>query len=246
VFSRTEIDSSEPGSLTGETDCVHIEDDGSGSPRATTAACDGDAADDDPDVHMDILFTVALLTPQAHYEVVLDRHNPLGRPPVVRLPEEGAGKGRYLSALDRRRLRWGLQQVRRVLRTAPLSSVVVEEVSPAHEAEWTEEELEGWIDRNHYPNNHWVGTARMGRSSAPAAAGGGAGEEDASGPTGDIAGSVVDEQLVVRGTTNLYVADASAIPVIPNGNVHSTVTVVASMAAECILRKFRFLSALLA
>lgn len=45
-------------------------------------------------------------------------------------------------------------------------------------------------------------------------------------------GGVLDERLNVLGIDNLKVADASAIPLIPNGNVHSTVVMVANRAAE--------------
>ncbi len=54
--------------------------------------------------------------------------------------------------------------------------------------------------------------------------------------------SVLNEELLVRGTTNLYVADASAIPIIPNGNVHSTVTIVASMAYDFLRKKLQIYS----
>ena len=46
---------------------------------------------------------------------------------------------------------------------------------------------------------------------------------------------MVDEDLKVHGVSGLRIADASVIPIVPNGNVHSTVTVVAAMAAEKIL-----------
>ena len=45
---------------------------------------------------------------------------------------------------------------------------------------------------------------------------------------------VVDEALRVQGVNQLRVADASVIPFIPNGNVHSTVTMVAARAADLI------------
>ena len=40
-------------------------------------------------------------------------------------------------------------------------------------------------------------------------------------------------------------ADASVIPHIPNGNVHSTVTVVASMATDFLLNNYQLITALL-
>ena len=52
---------------------------------------------------------------------------------------------------------------------------------------------------------------------------------------GDDPASVVDAELRVRGVANLRVADASIVPFIPNGNVHSTVLIIASMAVDFIL-----------
>ncbi|CAK4205051.1 unnamed protein product [Aphanomyces euteiches] len=45
---------------------------------------------------------------------------------------------------------------------------------------------------------------------------------------------VVNQRLQVMNVSNLYVADASVIPIIPNGNVHSTVVMVASNAAKIL------------
>jgi choline dehydrogenase-like flavoprotein len=47
---------------------------------------------------------------------------------------------------------------------------------------------------------------------------------------------VVDGNLVVRGTTNLRVCDASIFPIIPRGNILSTVYAVAEQGASLILR----------
>ena len=47
---------------------------------------------------------------------------------------------------------------------------------------------------------------------------------------------VVDNHLRVFGIKHLRVADASVMPLIPNGNVHSSVVMVASRAAQ-ILRE---------
>ena len=54
---------------------------------------------------------------------------------------------------------------------------------------------------------------------------------------GDDDTAVVDADLSVRGVDGLVVADASAIPRIPNGNVHSTVLVFASRAADTVLKE---------
>lgn len=47
-------------------------------------------------------------------------------------------------------------------------------------------------------------------------------------------GGVVDERLVVHGTRNLRVVDASVIPIIPQSNTQSTVYAVAERAADLI------------
>jgi choline dehydrogenase len=45
-------------------------------------------------------------------------------------------------------------------------------------------------------------------------------------------GRVVDERCRVRGFENLYVVDASAIPIIPSANTHLTTVALAERAAE--------------
>lgn len=49
-------------------------------------------------------------------------------------------------------------------------------------------------------------------------------------------GGVVDERLVVYGTKNLRVCDASVFPILPRGNILSTVYAVAEMGADIIKR----------
>lgn len=74
-------------------------------------------------------------------------------------------------------------------------------------------ELNAWVLGAVFRNSHWVGSASMANL-----------EEE----------GVVDNRLRVFGVKKLRVADASVIPAIPNGNVHSSVLMVASHAAELI------------
>ena len=50
-------------------------------------------------------------------------------------------------------------------------------------------------------------------------------------------GGVVDQHLIVHGTTNLRVVDASIFPLIPRGNIQSSVYAVAERAADLIKGK---------
>lgn len=51
-------------------------------------------------------------------------------------------------------------------------------------------------------------------------------------------GGVVDERLMVHGTTNLRIVDASIIPLQPRGNIQSTVYAIAERAADFIMGDF--------
>ena len=118
----------------------------------------------------------------------------------------------YLSERDVSRIAWGIQELRRIFDTAPLADELQGEAIPGRSVEG--DELRAWIHAAVLPNAHWVGTTRMGKTDDPMA--------------------VVDETLLVRNTTNLRIVDAGVIPSAPNGNTHSTVTVVASRGAELI------------
>jgi choline dehydrogenase-like flavoprotein len=162
-----------------------------------------------------MLVTVALLEADARY--VVKSSSPIAsemnwvdfEAPGIDLPP---GKSSYLSETDVDRLAWGVTEARRILNTDTMAEQLRGEIIPGRAIDG--DRLRGWIQKSVLPNAHWVGTTRMG-SSADAM-------------------TVVDERLLVRGTLNLRIVDAGVIAGAPNGNVHSTVTVVASRGADMI------------
>ena len=114
---------------------------------------------------------------------------------------------------DAARLLDGVERVRALAATDPLRGAVGFVDGPP--ADGSLADRLAWVRARALANSHWVGTAAM----------------------GDGADAVVDATLRVRGLANVVVADASAIPRIPNGNVHSTVLVFASRAADTVLKE---------
>lgn len=184
-----------------------------------------------------MLVTVALLDADARYEVqpatggvqtmetadspIIDTmlpydENPLTKSWNIQLPSINLPKDKteYLSDLDVQRLVWGIQQVRNIQKTPPLSKYTLGEVFPR---QTNEADLKAFIKQHHTPNSHWGGSTKMGKDGDPMA--------------------VLDEFLRVRKVQGLRVVDSGAMPTIPNGNTHSTVCAVASRAADFILEE---------
>ena len=187
-----------------------------------------------------MLVTVALLRPDARYTIYFDKpediqsastssndaisaptksggyetstKSQIARPSDFHLPsiDIPVDSDEYLSDSDVSRLSWGMEQVRRIVQTAPLSLQTEEEVYPGEG-----QNLREYIRENHLPNSHWVGSTKMGTENDPMA--------------------VLDESLRVRGVIGLRVVDAGAIPAVPNGNTHSTVCVMADRAVDLIV-----------
>jgi choline dehydrogenase len=130
---------------------------------------------------------------------------PFEKGPDIILP---SGKNRYLSDNDIRRLQWGINQVRKIVSSPPLSQLIRNEVSPSN---LNDEAMNVWINDNVYPSSHWTGTASLGK--------------------------VVDESLKVKRVEGLRIADASVIPIITNGPIHATVVAIASLCADIIQGK---------
>ena len=122
-----------------------------------------------------------------------------------------------LHPLDVQKLARGVKMVREIFSSDPLVTFVSKESNPGTEVN-TNAELEAWVLETHTSNSHWCCSCKMGE---------------------DAVSSVVDGDLRVHGMENLYVADASVLPSIPNGNVHSTVVAVASVFAQRLAKAIR-------
>ena len=109
-----------------------------------------------------------------------------------------------------------MEEVRRILRSPPLSNVTTTELYPGSSVvSGGDETLQKYIRANHLANSHWVGTTKMGND--------------------DDSMAVLDEALRVRGVEGLRIVDSGAIPFVPNGNTHSTICAVSSRGVDLIV-----------
>jgi len=154
----------------------------------------------------EILVTVALLKPDARY-VLSPR---LTKPYIPDIyVDQTINNGSYFSERDKLILAYGISKVREIFGQKPIKSMVVREIQPGQSIVG-EEAVVDYVESNHYPNSHWVGTCAL--------------------------GDVVDEKFRVKGVDQLFVVDASVMPKITNGNVHSTVCAIALKAADMFIR----------
>ena len=102
----------------------------------------------------------------------------------------------------------GMRIARELIATEPMRSVVRREIFPGAQVDDLEDDLRRRVELLYHP----VGTCRMGTDD----------------------GSVVDEQLRVRGVEGLRVADASIMPLIPGGNTNAPCIMVGERAADLV------------
>jgi choline dehydrogenase-like flavoprotein len=121
---------------------------------------------------------------------------------------------RYLSDAgghDVRVLAEGVRLAREMLATPPLARLVGRELRPGPAT--GDRELPDWVRRSHAHYFHPVATCRMGASPETA---------------------VVDHRGRVFGLENLYVADASVFPELPDANTNLPAAATAARIAEGI------------
>ena len=122
-------------------------------------------------------------------------------------------RANYLSSpTDRRIVREGLKMVREIFAQPAMDPHRGEEVAPGATVQ-SDADLDAFVARSGSTIFHPVGTCRMGVDD----------------------GSVVDEQLRVRGVEGLRVVDASVMPRLVSSNTHAPTVMIAEKAAGYIL-----------
>jgi choline dehydrogenase len=111
---------------------------------------------------------------------------------------------------DARRLIDAVRMSRRLFGTRALSAWMQEEVLPG--PNYPDERLEDYVRQFAESYHHQSGSCRMGLDAM----------------------AVVDPKLKVHGIEGLRVADASVMPVVPSGNCHAGIVMIAEKAADLI------------
>jgi choline dehydrogenase len=153
---------------------------------------------------------LACMTPRSRGSMRIRNADPLTAPIIDH---------RYLSDPDGEDLRViadGLEIARRIAASDPLRELIGEERSPGLSIR-SRSEIESFISTNVAHYYHPVGTCRIGPASDP--------------------GAVVDARGRVHGLDNVYVADASIMPVIPRANTNLPALVVGERIARWLIEK---------
>jgi choline dehydrogenase len=112
----------------------------------------------------------------------------------------------------------GLEIARRIMAQPAIAPHVTGEIRPGVAAD-TREALTGYVRAATIPMFHPVGTARMGAADDPLA--------------------VTGADCAVRGVAGLWVADASIMPTIPQGNTNATAIMIGERASDLVLAGLR-------
>jgi len=107
----------------------------------------------------------------------------------------------------------GLEIARRIMGQPAIAPHVTAEIRPGAAA-GSREALRGYVGLATIPMFHPVGTAKMGAADDPLA--------------------VLDPGLRLRGIEGLWVADASVMPAIPQGNTNATCIMIGEKAADLV------------
>jgi choline dehydrogenase len=152
-----------------------------------------------------VMLFVGLVKPRSRGRLRLTSARPDAAPAI--------DPGFFTDAADLPRVLEGVRLARRLARTAPFSTLALEEIHPGPAAGDADEALAGAVRGRVETYHHPVGTCRMGPERDPLA--------------------VVDARGRVHGVTGLLVADASILPVIPSANTNlPTLMLAEKLAAE--------------
>lgn len=112
----------------------------------------------------------------------------------------------------------GIGIARDILGQPPIARLIKSELRPGA-ALITAEQLRGYVRMASIPLYHPVGTAKIGRRDDPMA--------------------VVDHDLKVIGVEGLWVADASVMPSLPQGNTNATAIMIGDKGSDHVIRSLR-------
>ncbi len=149
---------------------------------------------------------VGLMRPSSRGRVSLRANDP-DAPPLIEHQLIG-------SEDDAVQLVEGLQIARRIMGQQALAGQVTSEVRPGAEAD-SAEALRSYVGLATIPMYHPVGTAKMGAA--------------------DDAMAVLTPDCRVKGVEGLWVADASIMPTIPQGNTNATAIMIGERASALVL-----------
>ena len=153
---------------------------------------------------------VALMRPQSRGRITLHSNAP-DAPPVIEYLLLG-DEGDVEQLID------GLEIARAIMAQPAIAPHVTREVRPGADLA-TREQLGFYVRAATIPMFHPVGTAKMGAADDPKA--------------------VVGPDCRVRGLDGLWVADASIMPTIPQGNTNATAIMIGERASDLILDRLR-------
>lgn len=123
----------------------------------------------------------------------------------------------YLAARsDFDRLTKAVAISREIFRTKAFSSWVKRELTPGPDVQ-SEEALRAFVRKTADSYHHQAGSCKMGSDAL----------------------SVVDPMLRVHGVEGLRVADASVMPMVPSGNCHAAIVMIAEKCADMLKKTYR-------
>jgi len=145
--------------------------------------------------------------PDSRGEILLKSADPMQAP---------AFHPNYLQAPeDKQAMLSGIRQMRKILATEPLASLILSEMAPGAGLQ-TDAQLLDHMELHGKCAYHPVGTCKMGTDAM----------------------SVLDERLRVRGVEGLRVVDASVMPNVTSGNTHAPVVMIGEKGASMILADY--------